>query len=313
MLTKIQTSSKSNGNRGSSNALASYLEKEEIDRENKAFDNGELPEARSGFFTHNEDRLLKSEVISAIDSNKKGLGKSDSKFFMISFSPSEREQKHLLEQITEREIKSLDELSRKELATYENSLKEYTRNSMNEYANNFKRNELRSGDQLLYAGKIHHKRNYKGTDDKVKNGSAKSGQEKPGLQSHIHVIVSRKDRDMKMKLSPLANERGKNNNSKLNGKRVQRGFDRNLYRVKNEKLFDKKYNYNRPLEEKVEVMIEKDRQLHENFKKSDLELLRDFDERNEYEPKDKELSSLNRVKLELDNEISMELDREPEL
>jgi len=310
MLTKIQTSSKSNGNRGSSNALASYLEGEEIDKENKAFDNGELPESRSGFFTHNQDGLLKSEVISAIDSNKKGLGKSDSKFFMVSLSPSEKEQKHMLKQITGKDINSIDKLSRKELKAYENSLKDYSRNAMNEYANNFKRDQLKNGGQLLYAGKIHHQRTYKGMDDEVKKGAAKSGDKKPGLNSHIHIIVSRKDRDMKMKLSPLANEKGRNNNSQLNGKKVQRGFDRNLYKVKAEKLFDQKYSYDRPIEDKAEVMIEKDKQKNNIDRKSDQELLRDYNERNNYTDKDKELSKENQQELEQQRSQSQEREME---
>jgi len=310
MLTKIQISSKSNGNRGSSNALASYLEGEEIDKENKALDNGQLPEPRSGFFTHNQDGLLKNEVIAAIDSNKKGLGNNDSKFFMVSLSPSEKEQKHILKQITGKDINSIDELSRKELKAYENSLKEYSRNAMNEYADNYKRDQLKNGNQLLFAGKIHHQRTYKGTDNEVKNGTAKSGDKKPGLNTHIHIIISRKDRDMKMKLSPLANERGRNNNSKLNGKRVQRGFDRNLYRIKNEKLFDQKFNYDRPLEEKAEVMMEKDKQRNGIERKSDQELLEDFDKRNGLTQKDKELSQENQQELEQQRSQSQEREME---
>jgi uncharacterized protein YaaR (DUF327 family) len=297
MHTKIQTSEKANGNKGGAAALANYLEKEDLQKENESMRNGELPEPRAGFFNHSNDGLLKNEVINAIDNNKKGLGKEDAKFYSITLSPSETEQKHLLKQLTGREINSTEELSRKELKAYESALKEYSRKAMNEYATHFKRQGLNSGEQLLYFGKVEHNRNYHGTETEVKSGNAKSGEKKPGLHSHIHIIVARKDKEMRWKLSPLASEKGRNNNSKVNGKSVQRGFDRNLFKIKAEKVFDQKFDYKRSLSEKAEVMIEKNKQKNSLNKKSNQELLEAYNKRNNYTKKDKELSQVNQKDL----------------
>ena len=50
MHIKIQTSEKSNGNKGSSTALANYLEKEDLELEKESFEKGKLPDPRKGFF-----------------------------------------------------------------------------------------------------------------------------------------------------------------------------------------------------------------------------------------------------------------------
>lgn len=298
MVIKIQTSEKSNGNKASCYALASYLEKEDIEAEQNAFENGELSMPRKGFFNHEQNGLYKDDVVNAIDKNKKGLGKSDAKFYSISISPSQKEQQHVLKQITGKDIESINDLSTKDLNTYENYLKDYSRNIMNEYASHFKRKGLDNGNQILYFGKIEHYRSYKGTDAEVKNGLAKSGQKKPGLNSHIHLIVSRKDKDMRLKLSPLANEKGHKNNSKLNGKRVQRGFDRSLFNIKSETLFDKQFSYSRNLEEKAEYRIEASKnpistkiKLEQNQKQKEelqRQLIKEYDKRNSFSDKDKE-------------------------
>lgn len=305
MFIKIQTSDKSNGNKGSVSALANYLEKEDLNMEKRAIENDKLPNPRTGFFSQNREGLLKSEVISSIDTNKKGLGKNDAKFYSITFSPSEKEQKALLKNITGRKINSVKELSRNELKAYEKTLQEFTRLAMNEYASNFKRDGLTTGKQLLYFGKIEHLRHYKGTDKEVKKGEKNSGSPKAGLQTHIHLIVGRKDIEMKFKLSPLANERGHKNNSKLNGKKVQRGFDRNLFNIKAEKLFDLQFNYARNTEEKVEYRIEaskKDEKLEISTKR---QLIDQYNERNSFQEKDKELSHGNKNSLNINTEFEI--------
>lgn len=301
MIIKIQTSDKSNGNKGSSSALANYLEKEDLLKEKQAFDKGELPMPRTGFFSHKNDGLMKSDVINAVDNNKKGLSKNDSKFYAINVSPSEKEQQHILKNITGKNIKTIDDLSRKELKQYEMFLKDYSRKIMNEYAAHFKRNGLTDGNQLLYFGKVEHNRHYKGNDKEVINGQSKSGDKKPGLNSHIHIIVSRKDKDMKLKLSPLANDKGNGKKCITKGKQVQRGFDRNLFNIKAETLFDKNFSYERALNEKVEYRIESSKNAIARTK-IDLEknkgekaklqekLIQTYNDRNKYSEKSKQPS-----------------------
>lgn len=299
MVIKIQTSEKSNGNKGSSMAMANYLEKEDLQNENESFDRGELPQPRKGFFNHDNDKLMKGDVIAAIDNNKKGLTRNDSKFYAINIAPSEKEQQHLLKQITGKDnIESISDLSTKDLNVYEAHLKEYSRKVMDEYASHFKRDGLKDGAQLVYFGKIEHQRYYKGTDENVKKGFVKSGEKKPGLNSHIHIIVSRKDNSMRWKLSPLANDKG-SKKCITNNRRVQRGFDRNLFNIKSETLFDKQFSYGRKLEEKAEYRIEASKdplkstkiKLEQNQRQKEelqRQLINQYDQRNNYSDKDKE-------------------------
>ena len=317
MHIKIQTSIKSNGNKGSSNALATYLEKEDILKESEALSKGELPEPRTGFFNHDRERIFKNEVVSSIDYNKKGLGKNDAKFYAITISPSQSEQTHLVKNITDRKVNGIDELNRNELKQYEKLLTDFTRKTMNEYACHFGRNGLESGNQLVYYGKIEHDRHAKGTDDLVKNGMLKSGEKKDGLQSHIHIIVSHRDKEQKRKISPMAIEK-KGLNSKLNGEYTKRGFDRNLFTIKAEKLFDKAYEYPRQLNERVEYQIESDKDpikkaeinnIRDPIKKQTLEkeLINQYNFRNSYSEKDKQLSQEIKPVFEKhrDNELSI--------
>lgn len=301
MVIKFQTSEKSNGNKGSSSALANYLEKEDLQKEKDALDKGELPMPRTGFFSHEKNGLMKSEVISGIDTNKKGLDNKTAKFYAVNISPSEKEQKHILKNVTGKKIKSIDELSRKELKKYETFLKDYSRKIMNEYATHLKREGLNNGSQLVYFGKVEHQRHFKGNDSEVKNQQAKSGNKKPGLNSHVHIIVSKQDITMKMKLSPLAKDKGKEKKCITNGVARQRGFDRNLFNIKAENLFDKQFNYKRELSEKVEFRIEASKnpilktriELEQNKREKERleeKLIENYDQRNNYKNTDKQLS-----------------------
>ena len=67
--------------------------------------------------------------------------------------------------------------------------------------------------------------------------------QKEGSQSHIHIIVSRKDASNKFSLSP--GSKYKASNVELNGKEVKRGFNRDRFFEKAEKTFDKTFGYHR--------------------------------------------------------------------
>ena len=297
MIVKFQVSDKSNGNKGSSTAMVNYLEKYDRVNEKESIKNGDLEIRRQGFFTHTEERLFKSEIIERIDTNKKGLEKNDSKFYSVTIAPSQKEQKQILSALGIKETNSVTNLSSKQLNDFEKSLIEYSRKCMTEYAKHFKRDGLEDGNQLVYAGIVEHYREFKGTEALVKSGNVKSGARKNGFQSHVHIIVSRKDSAMKIKLSPLANEKG-NTTCKLNGKKVQRGFDRNLFNIKAERLFDQNYKYERSNQEKVEFRIEASKhELQKKIiqternplkkKKLEEELIKRYDQRNNYSNKDK--------------------------
>lgn len=214
MYIKAQRSDKG-GNKGSCTPLVSYLSKEDKERgADKEF-----------FFSHDKDVVSSGEVIYNIDHNKGQLGKEDDKFYSIVIAPDEKELKHLGQ--------SQDEQAK--------AMKEYTREVMDEYAKNF--NKGLEGKDLKYYAKVEHDRQYKGTDQAVKDGEKKQGEAKEGNNLHVHVIVSRKDKENKIKLSPLTNHR---NTSKGT---IKGGFDRDNFKQRCEQSFDRKFTYERAQED----------------------------------------------------------------
>ncbi|TMM58435.1 hypothetical protein FEE95_03115 [Maribacter algarum] len=253
-------SSSNGGNLGSSSALINYLDKENIDLENKAMNAPsreaeiEFRSRQQNFFNHTSDAVSQTKAQEKIDANISKLGKNDTKFFAPTLSFSSKELNYLVKQSTDgRKVKSVDELKKDEFEKYNQLLKDYTRSAMDNYAKNFNREDrgLKGGKDLVYFAKIEHQRHFKGTDKEVLNGQAKSGELKPGLQSHVHLIVSRKDKTQKMKISPMANEKSKVR--RIGGNTYQVGFDRKSWINENEKSFDKMFDYKRQEIEKFEI------------------------------------------------------------
>ena len=189
-------------NTGSSIAVTNYLEHEELDRVN----NGQ---EREHFFTHDKEQVSAREATYKIDNNKAKLGRKDSKFFVITVSPSEKE------------IKSMGATPRERSANFKKYINEGV---MERYAENFGK-DLQAKD-LMYYGKIHHERG-----------------DKTGEQMHAHIIVSRKDITNKIKLSPQTNHRGTKKGA------VRGGFDRTEFYSKSEKTFDMGFNHSRDFKE----------------------------------------------------------------
>ncbi len=69
------------------------------------------------------------------------------------------------------------------------------------------------------------------------------GMLKDGNQSHIHIIVSRKDVSNSVSLSPGSIHKA--SEVEMHGKMVKRGFDRDSFFEKAEKTFDKTFAYKR--------------------------------------------------------------------
>jgi len=69
------------------------------------------------------------------------------------------------------------------------------------------------------------------------------GMPKAGNQSHIHIIVSRKDASNSVSLSP--GSKHKASEVEMHGKNVKRGFDRDKFYESAEKTFDKTFGYQR--------------------------------------------------------------------
>jgi len=192
-------------NQGSCSSLVSYLEHEDFKRIKQGL-------KTEPFFNHTGE-VDGNTIISAIDNNKKKLCKNDSKFFMITFSPSKEELKHL----------GLTEENKSE------KIKDYVRYGlMQQYAQNF--NKGLNAEDLMYFAKIHHERS-KSTDEE---------------NLHVHIIVSRKTLDGRLKISPQTNHR----NTKSGA--VKGGFVRTEFYKNAETAFDRKFLYLRNRQEQFD-------------------------------------------------------------
>ena len=189
-----------------SEALFTYLDKSE----EKEFD--------ESFFSDSEDDVPVDDAAMAIDNNVKGLGKDDSKYFMLTLNPSPLELSYI-ENDPEK-------------------MKAYTRAFMDEYAKNFHREGVKSGANLVYFAKVEHHRY-----------SRKTHKKKKGLNMHVHIVVSRKDKMQRYKLSPNSNAKA---SYQTPNKIKSAGFNRNIIKEKSETLFDAMFDYKRGFEETFE-------------------------------------------------------------
>jgi len=78
---------------------------------------------------------------------------------------------------------------------------------------------------------------------KINGQMVVAGMKKEGLQTHIHIIVSRTDASNTYSLSPGSKYRA--SEAELNGKMVKRGFDRNSFYKAAERTFDSNTGYQR--------------------------------------------------------------------
>jgi hypothetical protein len=261
MYVKIHSSKKDN-NRGSCNSLINYLEKE---NQEKDLLNQEK------FFDHNSSDVSFFSAQATIDNNKGKLGKDETKFYMISVNPSKDELRHISKSVSGRDIKNISQLTAIELKRYQEALKDYTRKVMDDYAKNF--NKGLTGENLVYFGKVEHCRYYGRDSVEVKEGLYKAGEKKEGLQTHVHVVVSRMDESKKIRLSPMAN--AKNSKNILNGKEVQIGFDRMKFVQSCEKSFDTNFDYKRTQQHKFSHYHTMKNQMRNTAKNVAMSLVRD--------------------------------------
>lgn len=238
--------SKEAANKGSSGALVHYLEKENrLDKESE-------PEY---WFNGQQIKIDPYEIMKTIDGNIAKLGKADAKFFLVNISPSQKEIAFLREQYGDDGVKD--------------QLKGFAVRVMDAYAQNFKREGVKSHEDLVWFAKLENYRYYSYNDPEVKQGLKKRGDRKEGEQMHIQVIVSRKDRTNSTKLSPMNTSRGKNEeHSKKIGQ-----FDRVAFKHSGESLFDSLFEFDRGLKDTLAYAnIKKNGNLHERLQMDMLEL-----------------------------------------
>lgn len=167
------------------------------------------------FFTQDKDNIQKHAFVLEMDNNKAKLCKNDAKFYVLTVSPSKEE--------IERMGNTEEERSR--------AFKRFIREKViPKYASGFEKGL--TADNIMYFAKIHHARN-----DKIDH------------QMHCHIVISRKTKDNRLKISPKTNHK----KAKTSGT-VKSGFDRTAFYQGVEDSFDKMFAYNRPLEEKFEYL-----------------------------------------------------------
>ncbi|MBC6700108.1 DUF5712 family protein [Hymenobacter puniceus] len=160
-------------NNGSCAQTLQYLQHEAV---------GEGQEA--AFFSAESDQVNAAQLRQAIDTNVKGLRATEAKFYSLVLSPSEQELAHI--------------------GSDPDKLKAYTRQVMDQYAQNFQLTggrELSSRD-LVWGAILHEDRTHRGTDPEVVAGRAKAGEKRAGAQAHVHVIVSARDAQQQLTLNP---------------------------------------------------------------------------------------------------------------
>lgn len=243
-----------------------YLEKENEEKS---------PELQEHFFDQFNDEISPEKVISEIDSNTAKLHKKDPKFYSIVVSPSAKELKHinnepaLLRKYTRELMKDYAASFFRDRTVSVDDIKYYAKI---EHERTFRGFEKKIKENLPYRKQIAKLKNDIAKVERGElNGSVKKlqrqinklieeaphkineklvteGMKKEGVQSHIHIIVSRKDVSNTYSLSP--GSKFKESETILNGKKVKQGFHRDKFFDLAEKTFDKTFTYDRNFVEK---------------------------------------------------------------
>lgn len=244
--------------------FVAYLEKE---------NEGKTLEDIEPFFNQYGDQFTSKEVIREIDGNTAKLKKTEPKFYSITLNPSQYELKHLhsqseaLKHYTREAMKnyaasfhrdiegrpiSVDDIKYYAKIEHERTYKG-TDKAIRENAPYYGkivalRNEIqqiKSGKLMgdIQAKKQQIKRLEREAPHKVNGRMITQGMAKEGAQSHIHIIVSRKDQSNRYSLSP--GSKYKASEVVMNGKTVKRGFDRDTFIKNSEATFDRLFGYKR--------------------------------------------------------------------
>ena len=136
------TDSEKGDNKGSSGQLVHYLEKE-----------NRTVQAEQYWFNGQQRDIQGYQVRNSIDGNVAKLCRDDAKFFLVNISPSAKEIEHLKQTYGE-------DMAREKL-------KDYAVKVMDEYARNFKREDVLGEADLLWFGKLENHRYYSHRDKEV--------------------------------------------------------------------------------------------------------------------------------------------------
>lgn len=247
-----------------SNSVSDYVAY--LEKENEGLE----AENQEQFFNQNEDNISPEKVVSGIDSNTAKLKKTEPKFYSIVVSPSQRELKKIAQNpealkaytrelmkayassfyreksITVDQIKYYAKIEHER--TYRGFEKEVVENSpyrkqiakLENDIRSIARGELKGNSKQLEA---EIKKLQKEAPHQINGKLIAAGMKKEGNQSHIHIIVSRKDMTNTFSLSP--GSKYKASEVEMHGKKIQRGFHRDEFYAKSEQVFDRLFKYER--------------------------------------------------------------------
>ena len=259
------TAQKSGGQYSQSSVdFVEYLEKENQSLEQEDMEH---------FFNQYGDEISAKEVVKEIDGNTAKLKKKEPKFYSITVSPSKYELRRLqnssedLKQYTKAIMSDYASSFNREINGRAITVDDIKYFAKIEHQRTFKGTDKQIRENQPYATKILELNNnirkvengqLEGNIKKMKTEIARleakaphqqngkrivQGMKKDGNQSHIHIIVSRKDTSNSVSLSP--GSKYKASDVVMNGKVVKRGFDRDSFFQKAEKTFDATFGYKR--------------------------------------------------------------------
>ena len=259
------TAQKMGGNYSQSSAdFVGYLEKENEGLEQRDMEH---------FFNQYGDEISAEDVVKEIDGNTAKLKKKEPKFYSITVSPSKYELRKLqnssedLKRYTRELMKDYVASFNREIKGRPVSIDDIKYYAKIEHQRTFKGTDFQVKENQPFATKmLQLKTEIRNVQEGRAEGNIKrmkkeitklesqaphqqngkrivQGMAKDGNQSHIHIIVSRKDVSNRFSLSP--GSKYKASDVKLNGETVKRGFDRDKFFERAEKSFDKNFGYKR--------------------------------------------------------------------
>jgi hypothetical protein len=242
---------------------------EYLEKENQGLDSGN----EEFFFNQYEEKISAKDVVKEIDGNAAKLKKIEPKFYSITVSPSKYELKRLqsssedLKKYTRELMKDYVKCFNREINGKPISIDDIKYYAKIEHQRTFKGSDFQIRENQPFATKILKlEKEIRTIQAGEKEGSIKDlerkivkleqeaphrqngkrivrGMKKEGNQSHIHIIVSRKDASNSYSLSP--GSKYKSSEVMMNGKIVKRGFDRDQFFTKAEQTFDRTFAYQR--------------------------------------------------------------------
>ena len=242
---------------------------EYLEKENQGLEKGHIEH----FFNQYGDKIEAKDVVKEIDGNTAKLKKKEPKFYSITVSPSKYELRQL--QNSSEDLKKYTRAIMNDYAKFFNreiNGKPITVDDIKyfakiEHQRTFKGTDKEVKENRPFATKILQLKtdirkieqgrldgNIKKMNSEIIKLEAEApnqqngkrivqGMKKAGNQSHIHIIVSRKDASNSVSLSPGSKHKG--SEVEMHGKIVKRGFDRDAFFTKAEITFDKTFGYKR--------------------------------------------------------------------